>query len=358
MKIPKSSIFKLMKKKTGLPPGSLEGMVFEDAHPTSIRLISYSEDHYDNHHVDEADQLPAMIRRGAANWIHIAGLRDVDMIREVCEQFSVPQLILEDVFNTEHLPKLDDLGDLIYLTLNIVQTGNGSGEFNLNHVSLILTHDVIITVLQEETTMFDPFIVRIGSAIGKIRERRNDYLLYRLSDIIVDHYFHLFEHTDSLLFSIEEELIRNKSADMVNRIQEEKKELMFLKRNIFPVSEALRALAKSDSKLIRSSNRSFFSDTVDHLMHLVQSIDNYRETVGNLMDLQFANNSNRMNDVMKTLTIIATIFIPLTFLAGIYGMNFEYMPELGIRWAYPTLLILMFTLGIGMYFYMKRKRWF
>lgn len=347
-----------MKKKAGQPPGSLEGIAVEYAQPTAIRWISFDEDHYKNTHVDDTASLPAMVKKGAANWIHITGLKDVKIIQKVCDLFDVSQLILEDVFNTEHLPKFDDMGDQIYLTLNIIEPKNGTNELIMNHVSLILSQDVIITVLEEETTMFDPFIVRIETAIGKIRERRNDYLLYRLSDIIVDHYFQLLEHSDTTLFEIEEILIRDQSADLVNRIQEEKKELMFLKKNIFPVSEALRALLKSDSKLIKTSNLSFFSDTVDHLVHLVQSIDNYRETVGNLMDLQFANNSNQMNDVMKTLTIIATIFIPLTFLAGIYGMNFEYMPELGIRWAYPALMIMMFVLGVGMYFYMKRKRWF
>lgn len=358
MRIPKNSFIRLMKTKAGLPPGSLEGIEVEGAEATVIRWTGFSNEHYETRLVDDPAILPESIRPGDSNWIHVSGLRDMNKLQRLGELFDIPQLIIEDIFNTEHLPKFDDLGNLIYLTLNIVAAKNTTRELTTNHVSLLLGQDFVISIVQNNTEMFAPFMARIESAIGKIRDRRNDYLFYRLTDIIVDHYFQLFEHTDDMLFEIEEILIDDQSADMVSRIQEEKKELMFLKRNIYPLSEALRGLLKTDSKLIKKNNLSFFSDTVDHLFHLVQSIDAYRETVASLMDLQLANNSNRMNSVMKTLTVIATIFIPLTFIAGVYGMNFEYMPELKIHWAYPALLSFMLVLGLGMYFYMKRKRWF
>jgi len=225
-------------------------------------------------------------------------------------------------------------------------------------MSFVLWHNYLQSFSENKTDIFDPFIARIGQAIGKIRQRKCDYLFYRLVDIIVDHYFVMFGHLEQGLEEIEDELISNPVVDMVHEIQAKKKELFYLKKNIFPVSDAIRSLLKDENKFVKKNTLKFLSDTNDHLIQLVQLIEGFRETITGLMEIQMANVSNRMNSVMKTLTMIATIFIPLTFLAGIYGMNFENMPELKIAWAYPLLLFVMLVSGIGMYIFMKRRKWF
>lgn len=358
MKFPGNGFIRLMQKKAGMPPGSLEGITVEDTRETQIQLISFRDDFYERSTIEVPETIPGKIKPSATNWIHITGLKNVDVLQQIGSMFEIPALIMEDVFNVEHLPKFDDLGHILYLAMNILEKGREPHEVKTNHVSMFLGKKFILSIAQHDTPIFDPFIKRIEQATGIIRQRGNDYIFYRLADLIIDHYFHLFENVDDALFRIEDALLSDQSADMVANIQHMKKELMFHKRNIYPVSEALRSIRKSENRLIGKDLLSYYSDAIDHLLQLVQSIDSYREMANNLMDLQLANNSNRMNDVMKTLTIIATIFIPLTFLAGIYGMNFQYMPELGVKWAYPALLSIMLILGLIMYFYMKRKRWF
>jgi magnesium transporter len=262
------------------------------------------------------------------------------------------------VINTEHLPKAEEFGDFMYFTLKILQFNEATGAIDKNHISFILGKKVIISFAQKDTPLFVPFIERIEAAAAKVRTRRCDYIFYRLVDIVVDHYFALFYYIDQRLEQIEDSLVSEPTIDKAGEIQEVKKEILYLKRNIFPVAEAIRGMVKDELKLFNKQTFTYINDTMDHLYQLNQILETSRETVSSLMEMQMANNSNRMNEVMKTLTMIATIFIPLTFLAGIYGMNFAYMPELSYTWAYPALLAVMFVVGVVMYIYMKRKRWF
>lgn len=358
MKIPKSNIFQLMKSKAGAPPGTLDQTFAQSTINTTVRLISFRDEFFEDSDISSLDELPAKIRPDATNWIQFTGLNDVSWLEEIGKKFQINQLVIEDVLNIEHLPKMEEIDDHLFFIIKLIEKTGDTDEFAVNHICFVLGDHYIISFQQQKTTLFDPFIGRIRQAVGKIRQRSNDYILYRLMDIIVDHYYLLFNQTDEKLLEMEEILMNDQSADMTVEVQSQKKELNFLRRNILPVSDALRLLLKSENPLIKKQNLSFFNDISDHLNHLTNAAEHYREMISGLMELQVMNNSNRMNNVMKSLTIIATIFIPLTFLAGIYGMNFEYMPELAHKWAYPVVMLLMLVIGLGMYFYMRSKKWF
>jgi len=353
-----SEFIRIMKMKAGKPPGSLDFAENELAEKTTIRRISYNENTYENVEVTDLASLEAYKKADLVTWIQVVGFKDLKKLEQIGAFFNIDPLIMEDVLNTEHLPKSEESDEHLFFTLNILLPGKENGNVEKNHVSFVLSNNYLISFQQHSDDLFEAFVTRIEKAIGKVRSRKTDYLLYRLVDIIVDNYYLLFEHVETELDEIEESLIHDEAADMVKQIQHQKKALSFLRRNISPVNDTIRSVVKIEGKFIRKATFRYFIDVQDHLIHLVQSLELYRETITNLMELQMANNSNRMNNVMKTLTVISTIFIPLTFLAGVYGMNFDYMPELQIPWAYPTLMGLMAAIGVGMFIFMKRRKWF
>jgi magnesium transporter len=321
-------------------------------------LIAFSESEYTERPLTAIDEAPALISPDCTNWIHISGFADIETFQRAGELFNIDSLALEDILNHEHMPKAEESAGHLFVTLKHFQRQGGNGDFNLNPISMVLFDNTIITFARYQTTVFDTFINRIRQATGKIRQRKADYLLYRLVDIITDHYFPAFEDLENELFRLESEIENDADADIGKQITTVKKEIYQMKKLVLPTSEALQSLMKMETPLLRKSNLKFFNDVADHLRHLLQLLDSYRETSFMLMELHHANNANKMNEVMKTLTIIATIFIPLTFIAGVYGMNFQHMPELAFPWAYPATMALMLTVALVMVFYMKRKKWF
>lgn len=358
MKTPANRLISHMKTKAGQPPGHLQPVQEEKQANTRISLISYSENFYRNSPVDDVQTLPGLFSSEAVHWVMVTGFRNVPEIEQLGQVLSIHPLLIEDIMNVEHFSKAEEIDEHLFLTLNILTPGISGQPIDKNHISFVVGSNYLISFVQKPTDIFNTFVSRIENSVGKVRSRKNDYLFYRLTDIIVDNYFLLFEDFDERLEKMEDELMRNQSVNFATKIQGYKKALLFFRRNIFPVYESIRFIQKSDGKHIRRQTHNFINDTADHLNQLVQIIEGYRETVTSLMELQMANNSNRMNNVMKTLTLISTVFIPLTFLTGIYGMNFEFMPELKIRWAYPVFLGFTLLVGTGMWLYMKRKKWF
>ncbi len=358
MKIATGRIFQLMKSKAGAPPGTLVRDFAQSETQTTIRLITFKDEHYET--IDDIDlpELPNKISGETVNWIQFTGLGDVEKLEEVGKVFGISQLVLEDILNAEHLPKIEETDGHLFFVIKLIERNQETNEFEVNHVCLLLAGHFIISFVQHPTKLFDPFINRIAQGVGKIRQRTCDYILYRLIDIIVDNYYLLFNQTDEKLQAIEEVLMDGKTDDMTKAVQIQRRELNFLRRNILMVGDAMRQLMKIETPFIKKQHRSYFNDVADHLNHLASAAEHYREMIAGLLELQMMNNSNRMNSVMKSLTVIATIFIPLTFVVGIYGMNFEYMPELAYPWAYPAILLIMLGIGVGMYLYMRQKKWF
>ena len=358
MKIPQNKIFKLMKTKAGAPPGTLINTFAQTSVHESTRLISVSDDSNQDIIIEDFEKLPSRLWPEATNWLIFTGLGDIDKLEHLGSVFQINPLIIEDILNAEHLPKAEETDEFLFFVIKILTRNTETDSFETNHVCFLLGKRFIITFLQRNTSLFDNFIKRIKTVKESPHHYTHDYILYQLIDIIVDHYYLLFNQTDEKLEEIEEILMSDQSADMTSMIQQQKRELNFIRRNILPVAEAVRILLKIENAFIKKHNRTFFNDIADHLQHLLSATDNYRETITSLYELQMMNYSNRMNNVMKSLTIIATIFIPLTLITGIYGMNFKYMPELTLRWSYPAVLIIIFAGGIAMYLFMRQKKWF
>lgn len=359
MKYPHSSFIKLMRRKAGQPPGTLVAHEPDQAQPTTVRLITFNEHHFQQSDVtDLAQLLPRLSGTNTTDWVQITGYADISVFEKIGAAFNISNLTIEDVLNPGHLPKFEDAGDYLFLTLKLLSPKNEQGEYGRNQISLILLQGVIISFAQYPAPALNNYVDRIEKAAGTVRQRREDYLFYRLTDIVVDEYFGIFEQLEEQLFTTEENLINDPAMPLAAEINVLKKNVYYLRKQLFPANEAVRKILKTDNPLISKPIFRYFADVMDHLDHLVLLLEGYRETITSLLELQSTNNANRMNEVMKTLTMIATIFIPLTFIAGIYGMNFHNMPELAYPWAYPAVLGLMLLIGVAMYLYMRKKRWF
>lgn len=347
----------MMRNKAGKPPGEL-AVAVDDAARTSVSVITFNDKTFTHETLESPAGLTELLSPDTTNWVHVSGFRDTGTFQQIGEIFGINPLVIEDTLNTEHLPKYEEIEDQLFVIVKAISRGENRSEYTVNHLGFVLRQNLVISFAQYPTNAFDGFIDRIRRAVGKIRQRREDYVFYRLIDIITDQYFLVFEDLEDELFEMEEKLGTDDLERPAEQITAVKKNIFYLKKFLQPTTEAISNVLKSETGLVKKQNRVFFTDVIDHLRHLLQNLDGYRETAISLMELHVSNNANRMNEVMKTLTLIATIFIPLTFLAGVYGMNFKYMPELDYKWAYPTVLLIMLVAGLGMYIYMKRRKWF
>ena len=358
MKHPQSTFIHLMRRKAGQPPGTLVSHELDQAQPTTVRHITFNEQNFKQTEITDVMQLFSLVSTSTTDWIHVTGYSDISVFEKIGTAFNINNLTIEDILNPGHLPKFEDADDYLFLTLKLLSPKNELGEYGRNQISLVLLPGVLISFAQYQAPLLDNYIGRIEKAAGTVRQRHEDYLFYRLTDIIVDEYFAIFEQLEEQLYTTEEVLISDPAISFATEINLFKKNVYYLRKQLLPANEAIRKILKTDNPLITKPIFRYFSDVMDHLDHLVQLLEGYRETIASMLELQSFNNANRMNEVMKTLTVIATIFIPLTFIASVYGMNFRYMPELAYPWAYPAALGLMLVIGVGMYVYMRKMKWF
>ena len=345
------------KSQAGLPPGTLTYYNPSGFPDTSIHLTMYNEKDYDFVPPDKSEASYVHLREGHVNWISIIGYSNTELIEKVGQQFHLHMLTLEDILNTDHLPKIEMIDDRLFVTLKMFTVNSSDLSIDEEHVSFILGKGYLLSFQEKEGDDFQIIRDRIKASVGKTRMKGSDYLLYLLIDRIVDNYYLTLDAYEDVMDRIEEELIHEPKPDMAEKILQHKKQLTQLRKFIAPLREEFSRLLKDESHLISKSSLAYFRDVYDHLIHLSNTLESFRENMNGLMELHISNNSERINSVMKTLTMIATIFIPLTFLAGIWGMNFQHMPELSKSWAYPAALGVMLIVGVSMYVYMKRKRW-
>ena len=275
----------------------------------------------------------------SVTWIDIEGLQDITLLDSLGSCYGLHPLILEDILNTDQRPKSDDMESYIYVVLKMLDFDPASLEIVSEQVSIVFGRNYVISIQEgREGDLFEPLRERIRSGKGRIRKMGPDYLAYSLLDTIIDHYFLILEKFAERIESLEEDLVSDPKPETLHQIHRLKREMIFLRKSAWPLREVIYALEKSDSDLIRPATKIFLRDIYDHAVHIIDSIETYREMLSSMLDIYLSSVSNRMNQVMKVLTIIATIFMPLTFLAGVYGMNFKYMPEIGWPWGYPLLL--------------------
>jgi magnesium transporter len=346
-----------LSKKSGMPPGS-PVYTGSDTGDTVINMLVYDDENfqeYKNISVEKAIQLQG---ETTTNWIIINGFNQSDGLNKLAEHFGIHPLVMEDIFNVEHLPKVEDLDNSLFITLKNLTWSETEQIINSEQISLYLGPNVLISFEEKDNNIFSQIIERLKAGKGKGRVRQEDYLCYLLIDHIVDNYYILLDHNEEQMEELEKLLIDNPTNELSHSFLRLKKNLMLLRKTINPLKEEIRYLAREESGVISEYTRQYLGDINDHLSFIIQSIDSSREMIASMMDLLMANNANRMNSIMKTLTLVSTIFIPMTLISSIYGMNFEFMPELHWKYGYPVFLAGLTTMGILMYIYMKRKNWF
>lgn len=349
---------KKRRPKTGLAPGSIihTGKVHMDT--MRIEVFDYTSDAFEECEVKEIEELERYKRESSVTWINVVGLHDVEKIARLGELFHLHSLTLEDIADTHQRPKTEEYDTYLYLTLMMINYDHKLKKIDLEQVSIIIHQNYIISFQEKEGDVFHDVRKRLRNTTGKARKRGADYLAYMLVDVIIDYYFETMDEVWNRIERMEEIVIRHPEHIELRDIQLLRKDLIHLRKYIFPVRDAIHELSLRYENFFSESTMVYLRDSHDHVMQVVESLDTYRETLNSTMDIYLSQLSIKMNQVMKVLTIIATIFIPLTFIAGVYGMNFEHMPELSKDWAYPEgFYVLIGMVTFVMVLYMKSKRW-
>jgi len=345
-------------KTAGQSPGTLTYIGANKDEKVHIRIMDYTRAGLEEKEVDSIAAGLSVKTEDSTTWINITGIHDLAIIESLGKQFGLHSLLLEDVVNTEQRPKMDDYEDYLFVVMKMLYLSGETKSIRHEQLSLILLPGVVLSLQEFREDVFDPVRERIRKGKGHIRIKGADYLMYALIDTIVDHYFHIFEEIGEQVEALQEEVITDPRPATLQKIQNLKREMIFLRKSVWPLREIVSALVRGESDLIRKDVILYLRDVYDHTIQVIDTIETYRDMLSGMLDIYLSSVSNKMNEVMKVLTIIATIFIPLTFLAGVYGMNFKYMPELEFKWAYPVLWIVMIVVFGSMLIYFKRKRWF
>lgn len=343
-----------------MPPGNLDyhGEIYSQN--KEIELISYSEEKINIITTYSSETLLKSINPSATeeNWINLIGLHNVDHIKAIGSHFNIHHLVLEDVLNTDHRPKTELHDGYLFFIAKMFSSSTDDESYQFEQVSFIVGKDYLLTFQEKEGDVFNTIRERLNDKESRLRTRKSDYLFYRLVDTIVDGYYYTLENIGDKIEILEDHLQENPTKEDYKEIQQIKRELIFLRKSVYPLREAIAKITKEHNNLIEEENITYFNDVYDHCIHIIDSIETFRDLTSSLMDLYMTSMSNKMNEVMKVLTVISTIFIPITFIAGVYGMNFQYMPELSHKWAYPITMIVMAAVVVVMIIYFKVKKWF
>lgn len=348
---------KKRSKKAGLPPGTLVHIGEKKIEKSRITIIDYDEVQLLEKEAKTVEECLTFKDKSTITWINIDGIHEVEIIEKIGKYFDLHPLILEDILNTEQRPKIEDFEDYLYLALKMPSLNVKDSKIKIEQVSLILGPNFIISFQEIIGDVFNPIRERIRNVKGRIRKMGPDYLAYTLIDSIVDNYFTILEKIGERIESIEEELLIEPKTETLHDIHSLKSEMLFLRKSVWPLREVVSIMERGESELIKESTRIYLRDVYDHTIQVIDTIETFRDMLSGMLDLYLSSISNKTNEIMRVLTIIATIFIPLTFIAGLYGMNFEYMPELKWRWSYPIILLVMVSIGISMLYYFRKKKW-
>jgi len=353
-------VHRLIKKrseKTGLSPGTLVHVGERKAEKVRIKILDYDEAQFEEKEAKTVEECFPFKDKPSVTWINIDGLHEVELVEKLGNHFGLHPLLLEDILNTEQRPKMEDFGDYIFIVLKMLYYDEKGNDIEAEQVSMILGSNFVISFKESEGDVFDPVRDRIRKKKGRIRKAGADYLAYALLDTIVDNYFIILENVGERMEDTEQQLATNPTSETLQFIHELKKVMIFLRKSIWPIREVVSGLERCESTLIHKSTGAYLRDVYDHTIQIIDTVEGFRDMISGMLDIYLSSISNRMNEVMKVLTIFASIFIPLTFVAGLYGMNFEFMPELKWHWGYFAVLFVMFLVGISMLVYFRRKRW-
>lgn len=345
------------KKHIGKAPGTLVYTGKKAEKKLIIESFDYTKEALTENTLTNIQDAKSYKETNSVTWINIDGLNALEEIESIGKQYNLHPLVLEDIVNTTQRPKIDEYDDYLFIVLKMLYYDKDENVV-IEQVSLVLGPNYVLSFQESEGDVFDTVRERIRHGNGRIRGLKSDYLLYALIDAVVDHYFSIIETLGNKIEDLETDLFQGQAKDNINiEVQQLKREILKVRRAIFPLREIINRVEKGEHPLIYERTLTYYRDIYDHLIQVSENIDIYREMIWSLMDMYMTTISNKMNEVMKVLTIISTIFIPLTFLAGIYGMNFDHMPELHYKYSYFILLGVMFVMFILMLVYFKRKKW-
>jgi magnesium transporter len=351
------SLKKRAAKKTGLPPGTPVYVGEIKDEKVRISVLDYDEVQYQEKEVKEVEECFPFKDTSTVTWINIDGIHQIDIIEKIGRHFGLHPLIQEDIVNTEQRPKMEDFGDYIYVVLKMIYHDENDDEIKIEQVSLILGENFVISFQEKEGDIFNHVRERIRKDKGRIRKMKADYLAYALLDAVVDSYFFILEKIGEQIEELEDKVVSEPKPETLQEIHKLKRGMIFLRKSVWPLREVISILERGESSLIRESCRIYLRDVYDHTIQVIDSVETFRDMLSGMHDTYLSSISNRMNEIMKVLTIIATIFIPLTFIAGIYGMNFKFMPELDWHWGYFAVWIVIVFLAALMVVFFRRKKW-
>lgn len=359
MKFSDKSLIKKQIRKTGMPPGSLVFTGEQKLAQPNLSLIKYSETSCKVIDSLRAEDISSSIEKNGVAWLNIEGIHDTALVEKIGVVFHLHPLLLEDILNPQQRPKLDEYDDVVFIITKMLFTDKQQNKIIDEQVSFVLGENFLLTFQESKPgDAFDLVRERIINNKGKIRKEKSDYLCYRLLDVIVDNYFEALEKIGDRLEDIELAIIQNPEKSSIQKTHELKRELIYLRKITWPLREVINNFHRGEHALINQTTKVYMRDLYDHTIQVIDTVETYRDWLSGLEDLYLSSLSNKMNEVMKILTMIATLFIPLTFIVGLYGMNFKFMPELEWKWGYPFVWGIMISLTVFMIFYFKRKKWF
>jgi len=357
-KIPKVSFKKRSRisKTIGKAPGTVTYLGNKEISESAVHVFEYDGDNVLEYQGKEIEQITIHKETSLTSWLNVIGISDEAYIESLGAEFGLNSLIMEDVVNTQQRPKIDEYEDNIFGVFKMLYL-NEEDELVSEHVAIVLMKDTLLVFQELPDDVFDGVRDRIRSKSGRIRSRGADYLFFALLDTIIDNYYIVLENIGHKIEVLEDEVYSNPKPEVAQKIQSLKKEVLKVRRWVFPVKELVSRLIDTENPLIQKDTKLFLRDALDHSLEINESLQIYREMSMSLMEMYMSNMSNKMNEVMKVLTIMASIFIPLTFIAGVYGMNFDNMPELHYEYGYYVVWVVMILLFLGMLIYFKRKHW-
>jgi len=343
--------------KAGLPPGSLVHVGEQKIEAVKITVFDFDKEGVRELEAKSVEECFPYRDTPSVTWINVDGLHKTEIIEQLGRHYGLHPLVLEDVVNTHQRPKMEDYGDYLYVVVRMLSREGESGAIKSEQVSLIFSRKFVISFQEDVGDVFEQVRQNIRRGRGHAREMAADFVVYSLIDAIVDNYFAVLETMGERIEALQGQLVERPSREVLQRIHEAKRTLLFLRRSVWPLREVLGTLQRDLSKHVDAATVPYFRDVYDHTIEVIDTLETYREMTSGMLDIYLSSISNRLNEVMKTLTIIATIFMPLTFIAGVYGMNFAHMPELRWPLGYPLILLVMLAVSMGMLFYFRRKKW-
>jgi magnesium transporter len=342
-------------KKTGLPPGTLIHIGEKKADKVHITAFHYTSDRCDEYEVDRPEQLTPPGDESVL-WVNVGGVHKMEVLETFGQQFGLHPLMLEDIANTDQRPKLDDYESYFFLVTKMLILTERH-DLVVEQVSLVLGRNFVLSFQENGTDVFQPVRERLRGGKGRLRQSGADSLCHALIDAVVDHYFAVLEAVGEKIEALQQVVVADPKPETLGDIHALKRQLLFLRRAVWPLRDVMNSLSRSDCPFLQHSTKVFFRDVHDHLVQIVDTIETLREMVSASLDIYLSSVSYRLNAVMRVLTVITTIFMPLSFIASIYGMNFEHMPELKSAWGYPLVLGVMAAVGVGMLMVFRKKHW-